>query len=285
MKKLCVLTGFLLLIQVDYAQSTLTIQTNAGLTPCCNFSTGFIIDSIQGEASGCVLGSGLFIFVIDTPSLVSGGCEPWATNYNGLNPDHNFGEIPCRSRPELYFQYRQSDPSDMQSLDSLINYHVPNGYVFGIYSWRSYDYLTINANCPALGSTLYNYWGPDATTEHTAAIFFAIKGQPSTYDMIYTNNAPDTIQMVKQICLPSPQTNIDMDANGKKNIYPNPFTQSLMITGSNNELFILTNTIGEVVYSTIITEDNYNFHSENLKSGVYFLHIGGAVKKIVKQDP
>src|SRR5688572_14412380 len=102
------------LFNKGFAQSTLQIRTNAGYVSPYNFGTGYNIDSTYGEVSGCYWDNRLYIFVIDTPSVVTGGCQPWETNYAGTNPDHNFGNyMGCRARPEAYFQYDQSEPSQM----------------------------------------------------------------------------------------------------------------------------------------------------------------------------
>jgi Secretion system C-terminal sorting domain len=285
MKKCFLLLGLFVIGPITYSQSTLTIQTTVGLVGL-GFETGYNIDSVFGEISGCGgFDNRIYIFVIDTPSIVSGGCAPWETNYNGFNPNHEFGNIMgCRPRPEAYFQYDQSDPSSMQSLDSLINYHIPDGYVFGMYSWINYDYSTINTVCPALGNTLFNYWGSNATASHMAAIFFAVKGQPLSYDMVYTDNPSDTIQMVKQICLPMQPNGINIESQSEVIVYPNPFNSYISVTGIDAKTGVkLYNTLGEILGNYTITETNNAINTENLSSGVYFLNIGTTTKKIIKQ--
>jgi hypothetical protein len=275
---------YFFLLSDGLSQSTLSIYTNAGYVAPYNSGTGYNVDSTYGEISGCYLDNRLFIFVIDTLSFVTGGCEPWETNYAGTNPDHNFGStMYCRNRPEAYFQYDQSDPGQMQSLDSLINYWIPNGYVFGMYSWVGYDYPLISSSSPSLANTLSNYWGVNAASSHTAAIFFAVQGEPSTYDMIYSDNTPDTIQMVKQICIPINPNGFEDALSEKIKVSPNPFTHSITVNGIVNDTEVyLCNTLGEVLGTWLLSENNTTINTENLREGVYFLRVGSTTTKLIK---
>jgi hypothetical protein len=71
-------------------------------------------------------------------------------------------------------------------------------------------------------------------------------------------------------------------------VYPNPFTNSISLTGIEEGTEVkLYNALGEVLSNWIVTDNNNTFSTENLCSGVYFIYIeaetGIITKKIIKK--
>ena len=63
-------------------------------------------------------------------------------------------------------------------------------------------------------------------------------------------------------------------------IYPNPFTSTINIKNkSGNEIFELTNCVGEIIYSgKYIEQQNFSF----LANGIYFLKVGDKTNSVIK---
>jgi hypothetical protein len=76
----------------------------------------------------------LMVAVLDSSTFT-----PWASNYNGLNPDHDFGNTlasaNARSRPERYFIFQQSDPSQLQGFVDMME-AIPDSQYVLIYTWQ-----------------------------------------------------------------------------------------------------------------------------------------------------
>lgn len=116
--------------------------------------TFWSIDGASQDYGGCMFDPGIHVAVIDPVTL-----NPWGTygcdpTQGGtcpgtcvmLNADHQFGNLndgcSCRGRVEYYFNFRQNTPAEMDSLLSMVNNHVPNGYYILMYTWRFADYST-----------------------------------------------------------------------------------------------------------------------------------------------
>ena len=112
------------------------------------------------EYGGCTNTPALQVAIIDPLTL-----DPWETNFQGQNPGHDFGQLnqglaPCRNRAERFFIFRQNSQAQMDSLQSLLNNKIPEGYYLLIYTWRFAQYDLWNLNAPwlfdkfaALGAT------------------------------------------------------------------------------------------------------------------------------------
>ncbi|MEO0403442.1 MAG: C25 family cysteine peptidase, partial [Bacteroidota bacterium] len=101
------------------------------------------------DYSGCGLAPAIHVAVLDSATFA-----PWETNYNGLHPENDFGNLmDCsnsRNRTEKYFIFQQSDPSQMQGLVDLLDNQIEDGHHLLVYSWQYVDYDSWEANAPGL---------------------------------------------------------------------------------------------------------------------------------------
>lgn len=147
---------------------------------CCQFATEFMIDGGLQEESGCFFGNrGLFVFVIDPITL-----EPWETNYGGANPDHEFGNAPCRARTEKYFMFDLGSIASQDSLADMLLNDIPNDYFVGAYTF-SFSPPSFASWSPAL-ITAFQTLGADSlsilqSTSHVGPyIFYTRIGDPAS---------------------------------------------------------------------------------------------------------
>ncbi len=116
------------------------------------YGTLWTIDGSQQDYSGCGIEPAIHVAVIDPVTLEpwgTHGCDPdlggaCPTSCVMLNADHQFGSFndgcACRGRVEYYFIFRQTSTAEIDSLISMINNHVPNGYYVLLYTWRYAEY-------------------------------------------------------------------------------------------------------------------------------------------------
>jgi len=129
-------------------------------------------------------------------------CTAWKSEYNGLNPEHNFGNFngngTCRPREESYFVFQYSDTAQLTGMNTMIN-QIPAGFPFVIYTPISYDYATVNGNSPALIQTLSSMWDSDVIISNHIMVLFGIQGQPATFTEDTLTNG-DHISFTTTIC-------------------------------------------------------------------------------------
>lgn len=79
--------------------------------------------------------SALMVAVIDSASFI-----PWESNYNGSNPEHEYGNTLAsansRGRAERYFIFQQNDPAQLEGFADMITNEIPDGNYLLIYSWQ-----------------------------------------------------------------------------------------------------------------------------------------------------
>ncbi len=75
-------------------------------------------------------------------------------------------------------------------------------------------------------------------------------------------------------------------ATSNVSVYPNPnngfITLEVNNVGENNTV-VITNTIGQVVYKTILTNTKTIIDLSHQPNGIYFVNIGNITKKIIKE--
>lgn len=111
-------------------------------------------------------------------------CSAWGTNYNGMNPDHVFGNYDgpyVRMRPEYYFAFRYAESSELDGMNNMLQ-QIPDGHYFVIYTPWMYDYALVSSNSPALAQTLANNWPADVQGDDIL-VLFGQKGNPASYVM------------------------------------------------------------------------------------------------------
>jgi Peptidase family C25 len=107
--------------------------------------TLYHIDAEIEEYNFCTLTPQLLVAVIDPVTL-----EPWGTLWdNGgtvFNPNNNFGndnnDGGCRNRVEYHFSFWQTNPTEMDAFDNMINNEIPDGHYVLIYTARFADLST-----------------------------------------------------------------------------------------------------------------------------------------------
>jgi hypothetical protein len=77
-------------------------------------------------------------------------------------------------------------------------------------------------------------------------------------------------------------TNIDLFNSDKISVYPNPFTDYIIINAVEDGNAVLYNLSGKVVLSTSVKSGNNRISTTTLPKGVYVLKNGSAVVKIIK---
>lgn len=79
--------------------------------------------------------SALMVAVIDSTTFL-----PWESNYNGSNPEYDFGNTlasaNARGRTERYFIFQQNDPAQLQGFADMVTNQIPNGNYLLIYTWQ-----------------------------------------------------------------------------------------------------------------------------------------------------
>ncbi len=79
--------------------------------------------------------SALMVAVIDSSSFI-----PWESNYNGLNPQHEYGNTlassNARGRAERYFIFQQNDAAQLQGFADMVMNEVEVGNYLLIYTWQ-----------------------------------------------------------------------------------------------------------------------------------------------------
>lgn len=135
-------------------------------------------------------------------SVIDPDCQVWGTKYGNSNPDHDFGNLNndggCRNRIEKYFIYNQSDSLDLENLDSLLNFWIPDNHVIAIWTPLSFSFSSVNAINPNLSTTLWNKWGSAVQTD-SILVLFGVQGSPQSFDLT-TNQNNGQVVLEKIVC-------------------------------------------------------------------------------------
>ncbi|MGB1032100.1 MAG: hypothetical protein ACPGWM_05775, partial [Flavobacteriales bacterium] len=148
------------------------------------------------DYSGCGNPPAIHVAVIDSASFA-----PWETNFNGLNPQNDFGnEMACtnaRERPEKYFIFKQNDPVQMQGLADLLDGGIEDGHYILAYTWRYVDYDSWEVNAPELDEIFTQLGGAQIGLGQDSVpfIFFAKVGYPDTAQELYGSNISDELEL------------------------------------------------------------------------------------------
>jgi hypothetical protein len=143
--------------------------------------TRYMIDLDVQDYSGPGFYPCIMVAVMDSVSLI-----PWESNFNGTNPENEFGNsmvsANARNRPEKYFIFGQENASELSGLVNLLNNEIENGQYVLAYSWMYATYDNWSSLAPelfdafaALGAEVIGQ-SPDSVP----FIFFAKKGDPSS---------------------------------------------------------------------------------------------------------
>lgn len=154
------------------------------------FGTLWSIDGVLQDYSGCTTWPAVHVAVIDPISLEAWGtygCDPnvpvSCPSCVMLNSDKQFGNYnsgcSCRNRVEKYFSFRNWVPTEMDSLVSMVENHIPTGHYFILYTWMFADYSVFT---PSVYSMLSNIGAGDsiyAGRANEGWIVYGRKGFPA----------------------------------------------------------------------------------------------------------
>ncbi len=125
--------------------------------------------------------SALMVAVIDSSNFL-----PWESNYNGLNPTHEYGNTlvsaNARGRAERYFIFQQNDAAQLQGFADMILNEVPLGNYLLIYSWQYAEKNKWNLLAPEVVDA-FEFLGADqllASPDSVPFIYFVQLGHPET---------------------------------------------------------------------------------------------------------
>lgn len=170
------------------------------------FGTMWTIDGDMQDYSGCGIDPAIHVAVIDPLTL-----EPWGTygcdpvtggacpSCIMVNADHQFGNAndgcACRNRVEYYFSFRNNQTAEMDSLLSMVNNHIPDGYYVLLYTWRYADYSFWTPShfsmMDALGAGDSIYAG----RSNESWIVLAKKGDPTFTKVVMGQTSPGFVSM------------------------------------------------------------------------------------------
>lgn len=268
MKKLFTSITFLLLSNLIFAQTYLTCLTYGSPSSVNQYNeTGYNLNGIPVEYGGCQTTPAIIIAVIDT------SCNAWS------NCDHNFGQAnqfvssstctgpgsgTCRNRAENYFIFRLNDPTQLDSMTSMLD-SIPQNYYVVAYTWFTYMYSTIPTFTSAfqsLGGTLIN-----TLPDNVPYIFYMKVGQSSSIIELAGTAISDTLIL---------NTVIDCDVlsiqdNNDKNaisIYLDPNGEILHVVNINSSAqWFISDLTGKLVNSGQVN-DNV-IHTGKLSKSIY----------------
>ncbi|NQX92755.1 MAG: hypothetical protein HRT74_11650, partial [Flavobacteriales bacterium] len=136
----------------SFAQANANLKCTVYGSPENSFElldTRYQINLDVQDYSGCGLSPAIHVAVLDSATFA-----PWETNYNGLHPENDFGNLmDCsnsRNRTEKYFIFQQNSPSQMEGLVNLLQGGIEDGHHLLVYSWQYVDYDSWQLNAPEL---------------------------------------------------------------------------------------------------------------------------------------
>ncbi|MBK6397314.1 MAG: hypothetical protein IPF75_03360 [Bacteroidetes bacterium] len=190
---------------MDYVFNNFSLRvTTVGQPNASNFNTvGYYFNNSPQEYDGCQVTPAVMVAILDSISL-----QPITTCGNNFGQANQFipnpitpcgsgnvvGTIPgCnRTRPENYFIYRYSSPSQMASFDSLMN-AVPNGNYILLYSWFTDNYSAVD---PLFYNAITSLgFNTGSLPDNTPYAYFLQKGFPSTKIEVHSGNPTDSIEL------------------------------------------------------------------------------------------
>ncbi|NEN24935.1 hypothetical protein G3O08_15650 [Cryomorpha ignava] len=167
--------------RVDFYSGTVNLR-NRVIGNSFALSNNIVLNNTEVEYGACGTSPSVHLAVFDPITF-----EAWGTNYDGANPDHNFGNAnnggACRARVEYYFIYRQSSATQMQALaDLLLSETIPDGHYVVLYTIRNVNYELWD-NTPdiytafqSLGATMI---GAESAQDSVPFSLILRKGDPS----------------------------------------------------------------------------------------------------------
>lgn len=181
--------------RVDFSTGTVLLTNNV-IGGSASIHNNILLNTNQVEYGACFTTRSLYLAIIDPITF-----EAWGTNFNGENPDHDFGNAnangACRNRVEYYFIFRQNQPAQMQALaDLLLSNTIPDDYYVVLYTINNVTYDTWEATpdiytaIQSLGATII---GTEAAQDSVPFSLIARKGDMSFVYEMYGDSATDVL--------------------------------------------------------------------------------------------
>lgn len=268
------------------AQSSITcdVYGNA-ISPTELSYTLFKINDTITEYNGCGISPAIMVAIIDT------NCQVLGTKFGTDNLDNDFGNSnsdgACRPRVEYHFTFQQDSPLELDSLESLLNNKIPDGYDVLIYSWRFLDSTIVADNSSTLFSSMNALgWTNFGTQDTVPFILFGEMGNPTSFQEIYGSHLNEFITFSDSICyLPESGTggHSSLIDNEKSKyeflVYPQPakdLTHISIFSELNMNMSIsIFNLNGASILkesrNVIAGENNFDLDVKELASGIYII--------------
>lgn len=289
MKKNLLYIVFSISILNCFAQGNYSISCNTIGTPnASNFNqVGYYIDGIPVEYNGCTVVPSMMIAIIDACSCVKmDNCNRdfgqinqfFSPDCNSLNATYN-----CNPRPTFLFQFALNDPSAINGMIDLLDSATTCDYILA-YTWFTFPYSILN---PAFKNA-FTFLGANAINslpDNAPYIFFGKKGDPTSVQELIGSLQQDTLTLNTSFnCATSGIK--DAMAFDRINIYPNPARSGFWINNilpNENITMQLSDPLGKIIYTEILSGEKEQFITASLSQGIYFVSLSDGTKKVVKK--
>lgn len=179
----------------------------------------------------------------------------------------------CRPRPSNSFQFALNDPSAINGMVDLLNSATTCDYILA-YTWFTFPYSTLD---PAFKNAFINLGASaiNSLPDNAPYIFFAKKGNPASVEEVLGALSTDDISLNTTY---SCATNGIADIYSQEliTVYPNPANSSFKINNlqaEKNVTIKITNNLGQIVYSEILSGKKEQLIFPNLPSGIYLVSV------------
>jgi len=159
-------------------------------------STLWQLNGQNAEYGMCFTTPSLHVGVVNPSSV-----DPWGTFNNGINSDHQFGNVNsgsgCRNRVEYFFIFRQNTTAQLQAFENMVLNEIPDGHYVIVYTTARAMYSDWQTLYPGLFNTFQSLGatGMTPTSPERAFILIFEKGDPSSAKIIHAENSGDFISL------------------------------------------------------------------------------------------
>jgi hypothetical protein len=220
--------------------------------------------------------------------VISDSCTFWDVENQSLTGNSNNSNSSIIFK---YFTYLYSDTSQLLSLDSLINFGIPNDHAVVIYTPMSYNGPQLTSTCPSLAQTLSSNWGASAIQTEEMMVLFGVQGYPNSFEMdtileMDTVTNSNRIHFNTQVCLHPEQSvgQIEIEKGQVMiHVYPNPASSEINFKIENDQLKLLKiiDMQGRVIKSIPVQSGQTEYQVDNLVPGNYY--VAGVSEEFIPQ--
>ncbi|MEC7646007.1 MAG: FG-GAP-like repeat-containing protein, partial [Bacteroidota bacterium] len=217
-----------------------------------------LTDLIIGEQDGTIN------FLPNSGSINNAIFDTIIENWGGIDIDQSFISTGF-SNPTLY------DSSGVYQL------------FVGSFSGSIYQFSNIDNNLTgqftSVNGTATNLWDGGKS-----AITMADINNDNQPDMIIGNISGGIAYFSSDTLLQDTSTvfvNIGNSENNEFNIFPNPTTKNFTLYSNNKGIVKIYNLLGDIIYTTIKTEEKLKINTINLSKGIYLIELNKNKKKLI----